>query len=148
MHSAALLQRPLSCAWAGDNTLKILMITDVHFPRINGALLPGFSRSGLTISAALLGGLKRRWAAEYSFFLAIPTIFAATTVQGIEVARNGGLGELDYGVMVTAFVVAAAVGTLALRMVLYFLYRARMKVFSFYLWALAAAVLLGVISLG
>jgi len=112
------------------------------------ALVPGFSRSGLTISAALLCGLKRRWAAEYSFFLAIPTILAATGVQAIEVARNGGLGELDYGVMLTAFVVAAGVGTLALRMVLYFLYRARMKVFSFYLWALAAAVLLGVINLG
>ncbi|MCG6658589.1 undecaprenyl-diphosphate phosphatase [Halomonas campisalis] len=112
------------------------------------ALVPGFSRSGLTISAALLSGLKRRWAAEYSFFLAIPTILAATAVQAIEVARNGGLSELDYGVMLTAFVVAAAIGTLALRLVLYFLYRARMKVFSFYLWALAAAVLLGVINLG
>lgn len=112
------------------------------------ALVPGFSRSGLTISAALLSGLKRRWAAEYSFFLAIPTILAATGVQAVEVARNGGLGELDYAVMLTAFVVAAAVGALALRLVLYFLYRARMKVFSFYLWGLAAAVLLGVINLG
>lgn len=38
------------------------------------ALLPGLSRSGMTITFGLFSGLKRRWAAEYSFFLAIPTI--------------------------------------------------------------------------
>ena len=36
MHSAALLQRHLPCARSGDDTLKILMITDVYFPRVNG----------------------------------------------------------------------------------------------------------------
>jgi len=44
------------------------------------ALMPGLSRSAMTIVFALFTGLKRRWAAEYSFFLAIPTILAATLV--------------------------------------------------------------------
>jgi undecaprenyl-diphosphatase len=47
------------------------------------ALVPGISRSGITIIAGLFAGLKRRWAAEYSFLIAIPTILAATVVQGL-----------------------------------------------------------------
>ncbi|MDQ2076866.1 undecaprenyl-diphosphate phosphatase [Marinimicrobium sp. ABcell2] len=107
------------------------------------ALIPGLSRSGMTITFALFAGLKRRWAAEYSFFLAIPTILAATAVQAIDVYRLGGLQGLDYTVLLVGFVVAALVGILALRLVLFFLYRARLKVFSFYLWVLAAVVAFG-----
>jgi len=43
------------------------------------ALLPGVSRSGATIMGAMCFGLKRKAATEFSFFLAIPTMFAATT---------------------------------------------------------------------
>jgi len=107
------------------------------------ALIPGLSRSGMTIVAGLFSGLKRRWAAEYSFFLAIPTILAATAVQALEVELNAGLGEITAGVLLAGFVVAALVGVVSLRLVLFFLYRARLKVFSFYLWLLAAVVALG-----
>jgi len=110
------------------------------------ALMPGLSRSGMTITFALFAGLKRRWAAEYSFFLAIPTILAATGVQSIGVFSGGGLNSLGWEALAIGFVVAAMVGTLALKIVLYFLYRARLKVFSFYLWFLAAAVVFGFMS--
>ena len=42
------------------------------------AMVPGVSRSGATIMGALLAGVERKTAAEFSFFLAIPTMFAAT----------------------------------------------------------------------
>ena len=45
------------------------------------ALIPGTSRSGATIIGALLLGVDRKTAAEFSFFLAIPTMFAATVFQ-------------------------------------------------------------------
>lgn len=109
------------------------------------ALVPGISRSGITIVAALLLGLKRRWAAEYSFFIAFPTILAATLVQGAAVFGRGGFAGLDWPAMAVGFVVAAAVGVVALRIVLALLYRAQLKVFSFYLWALAALVAFGVL---
>ncbi|RFA27209.1 UDP-diphosphatase [Alkalilimnicola ehrlichii] len=109
------------------------------------ALIPGLSRSGMTITFALFSGLKRRWAAEYSFFLAIPTILAATGAQALSVFSNGGLDGLDYAALFVGFVVAALVGIVALKAVLYFLYKARLKVFSFYLWALAAVVAFGYI---
>ena len=44
------------------------------------SMIPGVSRSGATIMGALLLGVERRVAAEYSFFLAIPTMFGATTL--------------------------------------------------------------------
>ncbi|WP_018872628.1 undecaprenyl-diphosphate phosphatase [Thioalkalivibrio sp. ALJ16] len=107
------------------------------------ALVPGLSRSGMTIVFALFTGLKRRWAAEYSFFLAIPTILAATAVQSLDVLNGDGLGDLDWVVLAVGFVVSAVVGVVSLKMVLFFLYRANLKVFSFYLWALAILVLFG-----
>ena len=110
------------------------------------ALVPGLSRSGMTITFALFAGLKRRWAAEYSFFLAIPTILAATAVQFVDVIGSVGMREIDWAALAVGFVVAAGVGVVSLRLVLFFLYRARLKVFSFYVWILAAVVLTGALS--
>ncbi|MGM0554321.1 MAG: undecaprenyl-diphosphate phosphatase [Pseudomonadota bacterium] len=112
------------------------------------ALVPGLSRSGMTIVFGLFTGLKRRWAAEYSFFLAIPTILAATGVQAIDVFNGAGLGQLDWLALAVGFVVSALVGIVSLKMVLYFLFRARLKVFSFYVWALALLVLFGFVDTG
>lgn len=109
------------------------------------ALIPGISRSAMTIVFGLFAGLKRRWAAEYSFFLAIPTICAATLLHAIEVYRLGGLGDISAAALLIGFVVAALVGIISLRLVIYFLYRAQLKVFAVYLWVLAAAILTGII---
>nr|WP_301288395.1 undecaprenyl-diphosphate phosphatase [Natronospira proteinivora] len=112
------------------------------------SLIPGLSRSGMTITFALLGGVKRRWAAQYSFFLAIPTILAATLFQGIEVAGAEGLNGISWAALTVGFVTAALVGIAALKLVLALLYRARLRVFSYYLWLLAAAVLFGFVDAG
>ncbi len=111
------------------------------------ALTPGLSRSAMTIVFGLFAGLKRRWAAEYSFFLAIPTICAASLLQAVEVYQLGGLGGVSYAALATGFVTAALVGVVSLRLVVYCLYRAQLKAFAFYVWALAAAILAGVIEL-
>ena len=72
------------------------------------ALIPGTSRSGATIIGGMLFGLSRTAATEFSFFLAIPTLLAAT---GYEFVRNrhllaaGGLSMVGVG-FVTAFVSA------------------------------------------
>jgi undecaprenyl-diphosphatase len=115
------------------------------------ALMPGLSRSGTTIFAALLLGTQRTLAARYSFYIAIPTILAATGVQLLQVVLGDGLGAVSWGSMAVGFVVAAAVGTLALWLVLRLLEAARFRIFSVYVWLLASAVLvfgLGVESYG
>ena len=106
------------------------------------ALLPGLSRSGLTIAAALALGLRRGTAAEFSFVLAIPTIIAATGVQWFLVAGDGEPITIGVPEFAVGFVVAAAVGTVALRLVLRLLHAARFRVFTPYVWGLAVLVLI------
>jgi undecaprenyl-diphosphatase len=106
------------------------------------ALLPGLSRSGTTIAVGLFTGLRRRWAAEFSFFIAFPTILGAAALMGLEVLAADGLGGVGVGAYVTAFVTSAVVGIWALKLVLALLYRARFRYFAWYVWALAVAVLL------
>lgn len=104
------------------------------------ALAPGLSRSGTTIFAALLLGLHRPLAARYSFTLAIPTILAATMVQLIAVLRGAGFGVVGPAALMVGFVSAAAVGTVALMVVLRLLEQARFRVFSGYVWLLAVVI--------
>lgn len=108
------------------------------------ALIPGLSRSGMTIAFALFTGLKRQWAAEYSFFIAFPTILGATLLQTLEVMGTGALSNIGMLPLTIGFVVAAGVGIVALQMVLHLLYRARFRYFSYYLWTLAIVVGVGV----
>ncbi len=112
------------------------------------ALAPGISRSGTTIFAALLLGMQRTLAARYSFYVAIPTILAATGVQALQVALADGFGTISWEAMAVGFVSAAAVGTAALWLVLRLLESARFRVFSLYVWGLAAVVLIGGVGVG
>ncbi|TVP58518.1 MAG: undecaprenyl-diphosphate phosphatase [Halomonadaceae bacterium] len=107
------------------------------------AFAPGISRSAMTMTAGLFTGLKRRWVAQYSFFLAIPTICAISLVYGIELYRAGQwLDQIGLTALIVVFVVSALVGIVALKLVITLLYKAQLKVFAFYVWALAAALLL------
>lgn len=132
-------RRPLGIKAIGPRIAVVIGIAQAL------ALVPGFSRSGLTIIAGLFAGLKRRWAAEYSFLVAIPTILAASAVQAAEVGAGTGLGSVGWGPLLVGFAVSALVGIVALRIVLALLYRAQLKVFSVYLLILAAFVASGVI---
>lgn len=78
------------------------------------AMVPGVSRSGATILGALMLGVERRTAAEFSFFLAIPTMLGATVLELFknrqELASGTGVGLLDIAIgFVVAFVVAVVV---------------------------------------
>ena len=79
------------------------------------SMIPGVSRSGATIMGALAMGIERRTAAEFSFFLAIPTMMGATTLELLDnrealMAGTGPVGWLEIAVgFVVSFVVALAV---------------------------------------
>ena len=77
------------------------------------AMIPGVSRSGATIMGALSMGVGRKTAAEFSFFLAIPTMLGASTLElitnGSQLGEGGvGLTEIAIG-FVVSFIVALAV---------------------------------------
>ncbi|MDO7841305.1 undecaprenyl-diphosphate phosphatase [Sphingomonas immobilis] len=80
------------------------------------AMVPGVSRSGATILGALALGVERRTAAEFSFFLAIPTMLGATALELLKnkdaIAHGGGVG---FGAIAIGFVVAFIVALLVVR---------------------------------
>lgn len=108
------------------------------------ALLPGLSRSGLTIAMALALGMHRKVAAEYSFFVAIPTILAAMSLQAFDALGPAGASDLAIPLTAyaVAFVVSAGVGATALLVVLKLLYAARFRYFAAYVVVLALVILL------
>ena len=83
------------------------------------AIFPGLSRSGLTITAGLAGGLERGWVARFSFLLSVPAIAGATLAQLVEV--RGDLGAAGPGFWLASGLGAVAAGFsgyLALRVVI------------------------------
>ena len=82
------------------------------------ALVPGTSRSGVTISAGMLGGLDRRTAARFSFLLSLPAVAAAGLLEAWQ-ERHGILGSPDgIAAAVAGTVAAAVVGYAAIRWLL------------------------------
>ena len=103
------------------------------------ALIPGTSRSGATIIGALLAGMDRKTATEYSFFLALPTLIAATgykLVKSAAVFSAQDLLALGLG-MIVAFLVAWAV----IAGFLNFVKRHSLFVFAYYRIAMGLLVL-------
>lgn len=103
------------------------------------ALLPGISRSGMTVVAALWCGAAPKVAAEFSFLLALPAILGASVLQAPRVV-SGGAG-LSLGSIAAGFTAAALSGFLALILLVRWLERGRLHQFSYYLWAVAAVFL-------
>lgn len=103
------------------------------------ALVPGTSRSGITILAGLVGGLTREAAARYSFLISIPIIAGAAAAKGLKVALHGlpaGLA-LPFGLGIAA---SAVSGVAAIAFLLYWL-RTR-TLYPFIVYRLAAGSLL------
>ncbi|CAH0497890.1 undecaprenyl-diphosphate phosphatase [Novosphingobium sp. CECT 9465] len=107
------------------------------------SMIPGVSRSGATIMGALAMGIERRTAAEFSFFLAIPTMLGATTLELIDnreavMAGTLGVGWTEIAVgFVVSFVVALAV----IRMFVAYVSRAGFKPFAWYRIVAGAAAI-------
>lgn len=77
------------------------------------SMIPGVSRSGATIMGALGLGVERRTAAEFSFFLAVPTMLAAS---GYDLYKSGGsLGSDDWTAIIVGFLVSFVVALIVIR---------------------------------
>jgi undecaprenyl-diphosphatase len=94
------------------------------------ALFPGTSRSGATIMGGLLFGLSRQAAAEFSFFLAIPTMFSATLY---DLYKNWGLLDShDLGMFAVGFFAAFLSALLTVKALLRFIAHHSFEVFAYY----------------
>ncbi len=94
------------------------------------ALIPGVSRSGATILGGMVFGLSRQTATEFSFFLAIPIMFAATAY---DLLKNWNLlSSRDFAMFAVGFITAFVSALIAIKMLLRFVATHNFKVFAYY----------------
>ncbi|MGL5965100.1 MAG: undecaprenyl-diphosphate phosphatase [Fusobacteriaceae bacterium] len=104
------------------------------------AMIPGTSRSGATIIGALLLGLSRGVAAEFSFFLAIPTMAGATLLKLVKNGMN--FSPLEWQMLVVGMVVAFIVAYIVIRWFMGYIRTKTFKVFGYYRVIVGVLVLL------
>lgn len=103
------------------------------------ALWPGFSRSAATILGGLMVGLRRPAATEFSFFLAIPTLGAATVYSLVKRFDSLIPGDLTY--LAVSFVVSFVVAWWSIRWLLRFVSTHTLRPFAWYRLAVGGAIL-------
>lgn len=104
------------------------------------SIIPGTSRSGATIVGALLIGVSRVAAAEFTFFLAVPVMFGLSAIKIMKFGISFTSTELL--ILVIGVVVAFAVSILVIKFLMEYIKKHDFKVFGWYRIALGIAVLL------
>ncbi len=135
-----------------NNSRRNMRITDVYDIDYRTALLigafqclsliPGTSRSGSTILGAILIGVARPAAAEFSFFLAIPTMLGASALKLAKYLLEGMIPTgMEIGVLLTGCIVSFAVSMLVIKVLMDFVRKRSFAPFGVYRIILGAAVL-------
>lgn len=112
------------------------------------AMIPGVSRSMATIVGGMAQGLTRKSAAEFSFFLAVPTMFAATAYKLLKLfLEPGGVEILKENAMtlVVGNVVAFIVALLAIKFFIGFVTKHGFKAFGYYRIVIGVVILLSML---
>lgn len=104
------------------------------------ALIPGVSRSGITISAGLFKGLTRESAARFSFLLSTPVIGGATLLEGKKLLKYPGAYHFD--TFFIGFLAAFVSGFFAIKFLLRFLRRNPLNIFVYYRFILAVVIIM------
>jgi undecaprenyl-diphosphatase len=102
------------------------------------AMIPGTSRSGSTIIGGMIAGIERKTATEFSFFLAIPTMFAAALYDTYK--HGGELAQSDIMAIAVGFVMAFISALIVVKAVLAYVSRYTYRVFGWYRIALGLVV--------
>jgi len=152
------LRDPVVIAWASIGFGVLLWLADRWGPRARDertlgwrgalgigvaqalALVPGTSRSGITMTAGLALGLDRVAAARFSFLLAIPVIALAGGLQLVELL--GGEGRIAWGTLVAATALSAVSAWLCIHLFLAWIARIGMLPFVLYRVALGVILLI------
>lgn len=122
-------------------------LAEVSFPIAFGigaaqalALIPGISRSGMSISAARLAGLDREAAARFSFLMATPITAGAGLVEARRLLTGEAGVEVSLGPLLVGMIAALGSGLVAIHVLLQYVRRRSLSVFVWYRLVLAAVV--------
>ncbi|MBE6364749.1 MAG: undecaprenyl-diphosphate phosphatase [Lentisphaerae bacterium] len=107
------------------------------------AIIPGVSRSGSTIAAGILSGIRFEAAATFSFLLALPAIAGATLLEVISLSQNGfQTGRFSMLQLSVGFIISAAVSFASLTLLVTLIKKRKLNYFSWYLFLLGASIMI------
>lgn len=121
-----------------DLTYKMALIIGAF--QLIAAVFPGTSRSGATIVGALLIGISRTVAAEFTFYLAVPVMFGASLLKLIK--YDGGFTAQQGMILATGMIIAFVVSIFVIKFLMDYIKKHDFKVFGWYRIILGALVLL------
>lgn len=125
-------------------TYKMALVIGVW--QLIAAVFPGTSRSGATIIGALLLGISRTVAAEFTFFLAIPVMFGASLLKLMKFGLV--FSGAEWAILLVGMIVAFVVSVAVIRFLMGYIKKHDFKVFGWYRIVLGAVVLLYFMILG
>ncbi|MEW6675432.1 MAG: undecaprenyl-diphosphatase UppP [Nitrospirota bacterium] len=110
------------------------------------AIIPGVSRSGITISAGLFRGLKREASARFSFLLSTPIIAGATMLHLKKLIASHN--NHDFQLFIIGLISSGVTGFIAIKFLLNFLKRHPLNIFVYYRFALAVVIIVNIWLIG
>ena len=137
--------------WNKGKTPKITSLKELDYTTVMligvfqliAAIFPGTSRSGATIVGALLLGVSRTVAAEFTFFLAIPVMFGASLLKVLKFVASGiAISGMEVTILLVGMVVAFLVSVFVIRFLMGYIKKHDFKVFGWY------RIVLGILVLG
>ena len=105
------------------------------------AICPGISRSGSTLFGSLICNLDRKFAVTFVFLISIPSILGSAVMEDQD-AIKAGLDMAQLGPVLVGMVVAAVSGLIAIKTMIKIVSDKKLSYFSYYVWALGAAVVI------
>ena len=137
--------------WNKGKKAKITTVAEISYMtalligvfQLLAAIFPGTSRSGATIVGALLLGVSRTVAAEFTFFLAIPVMFGASLLKILKfILAGSAITSMEIILLLTGMVVAFIVSVLVIRFLMAYIKKNDFTFFGWYRIALGFIVLL------
>lgn len=135
---------------AGKNAPKAGSIAGMSFTMVwwigvaqtIAAIFPGTSRSGATIIGALIVGVSREAAAEFTFFLAVPVMLGASLLKVVKYLHDGlKMTAMEGGILAVGCIVAFVVSIIVIRFFMNYIRKHDFKAFGYYRIILGIAVI-------
>jgi undecaprenyl-diphosphatase len=127
---------------SGKSNVDYLTAVKIGFFQVISVLAPGVSRSAATIIGGLASGLTKKSAAEFSFFLAVPTMFAATAYKLFKFYKAGNaFGQHELLLLAVGNLVGFLVAFFAIKSFIQFLTKHGFKLFGYYRIILGTIIL-------
>ena len=131
-------KKPKAMGTLADLTYRAALFIGMF--QLIAAVFPGTSRSGATILGALLIGVSRTVAAEYTFFLAVPVMFGASALKLVKFGLNFSAGEI--AILIMGMISAFVVSVFAIRFLMGYIKKHDFTVFGWYRIILGVVVIL------